>query len=338
MRSVDPDLREAIGQGGHMAIYLSHESALRYWLTKRGDEEVPDAASEGGFVEARASMREIRRAALPVDFSKERPLHVLVPGKRDYRTLEEAVTHVCSERLPSGSFCELSGSVRVCSPELTYYQMSRGHSIPELVEVGCHLCGGFSVGDEGHGYTGRREPLTTPDQIRGYLERMGGAYGTARALKALDFVSPRAASPMEVLLVMTFVLPPALGGWDMPEISVNQRIEVDERLRVLVGTDHFVGDIYLPTVRGDVEFDSREFHSGKYRLDHTQARRNVLEAMGVKTMSATYGQIDRFDKFEAFIEMLKGRFGIPSRTFDDGERSAQIELHEHLTDVNASLF
>lgn len=321
-----------------MAIYLSHESALRYWLTKRGDEGAPDVASDGGFVEARASMREIREAALPVDFSRDRPLHVLVPGRRDGRTLGEAVTHVCSGRLPSGSFCELAGSACVCSPELTYLQMSQRHTVQEVVEVGCHLCGTFSVRDEGRGYAGRRSPLTSPDQIRGFLERMEGAYGTARAWEALDYVTPLAASPMEVLLVMAFVLPPELGGWGMPEISVNQRIEVDEPLRILVGTDHFVGDIYLPSVRGDVEYDSREFHSGKYRLDHTQARRNVLEAMGVKTMSATYGQIGRFEKFEAFVSMLKGRFGIPFQSFSFEERNAQIDLYEHLTDAKAVLF
>lgn len=321
-----------------MSVYLSHDSALRYWLTKREGEAVPDIADERGFAEARGSMRELRGTALPLDFSRKRPLHVLVPDRRDYRSLASAVTHVRTGHLPAGSFYELSGSNCVSGPELTLLQMAQTRSLLEVVEIGCYLCGMFAIGDEGHGYVGPRAPLTTPERIAEYLEMSGGAYGIARAREALRYITPLAASPMEVLLVMAFVLPPRLGGWDLPEISVNQRIEIDERLRILAGTDHFVGDIYLPSVRGDVEFDSREYHSGKYRLDHTQTRRNILEAMDVKTVSATYGQVDRFDRFETFIWMVKRRFGIPQRAFTDDERDAQVELFEHLIDPRATLF
>ena len=124
----------------------------------------------------------------------------------------------------------------------------------------------------------------------------------------------------------------------MPEIVANQRIDVDENLRRLVGESYFLGDIYLPSVRGNIEYDSYEFHTGKYRYDHTQARRNVLEAMGVKTISATWSQIRTFEKFEAFIWMVKERFGIEHHTFTDEERAAQIDLYERLTNTKARLF
>ena len=88
-----------------MSLIVSHESALRYWLTKTGDECVPDYAEVKTVAQVGASMREVREALLP-----------------------------------------------------------------------------------------------------------------------------NAASPMEVLLVLAFVLPPRLGGWGFPEIQVNQRIDVDEHL------------------------------------------------------------------------------------------------------------
>lgn len=143
---------------------------------------------------------------------------------------------------------------------------------------------------------------------------------------------------MEVLLVITFSLPPEYGGWAMPEIVANQRIDVDERLRPLVGEKYFKGDIYLPSVRGNIEYDSFEYHTGKFRYDHTQARRNVLEAMGVKTVSATWGQIKTFERFEAFSWMVRERFGIEQRTFTASERAAQKDLYAHLTDPEARLF
>lgn len=321
-----------------MSLFLSHQSALRYWLTKQGYELVPDTAPVLTLARAGCDMREVRLANLPFDYSSDRPLHILVPSRSLQRSLKSVRTHVCAQPLPPGSFNELAGDNFVSSPELTFLQVAARRPITEAIEIGCYLCGGFSITDEGRDYMGQRLPLTTPDAMREYLERLPGAYGVARALRALDFVVPRAASPMEVLLVMALRLPPRLGGWALPPIEANTRIEVSEELRLIAGTDHFVGDIYIPSVRGNMEYESNEFHTGSYRLDHTQTRRNVLEAMDVKTVAATWGQIKTFSHFEQFLWMARERFGIPHRSIAPDERGAQIALYEHLTDPTATLF
>lgn len=321
-----------------MPIYLSHETALRYWLTKTGDEVVPASADVASLVWAEARMGEIGHARLPVDYSPARPLDVLVGDRGAVRSLARVRTHVWGGPLPSGAFNELSGRSYVSSPEFTFVQMAYGASIQELVELGCYLCGTFSIGDEGRGYTGRREALTTPERLRAFAGALGPARGASKARRALGFVTPGAASPPEVHLAMAFALKPEWGGWRMPEISENQVIPVDERLRALAEADHFVGDIYLPSVRGDIEYDSMEYHTGRYRLDHTQARRNVLEAMGVRTVSATWGQIGTFEKFEAFMWMVKERLGIEQHEFTGAERAAQMALHELMTDPRRALF
>lgn len=321
-----------------MTLYLSHQSALRYWLTKTGDEVVPDGVSDRNLAFATASMKEVKGAGLPFDYSPKRPLHLLVPDRNCARGLRSVVTHVWSGAVPPGSFNELWGSNRVSSPEFTFLQMAGRRPLIETIEIGCYLCGGFSIGDEGRGYVGERCPLTNPESMGSFLEAAKGSYGAHPAKRALAYVMPFAASPMEVLLMLAFSLPPELGGWAFPPISANQRIEVDERLRPLIDESYVKGDIFMPSVRGDVEYDSREFHTGKYRLDHTQARRNVLEAMGVKTVSATWGQIDTFEKFEVFIWMVAERFGIERRGFSDREQAAQKELYSFLIDRNKLIF
>lgn len=321
-----------------MSLYLCHESALRYWLTKRGDECIPDCADVKTLAFASSNMGEIREAYLPFDYSKKRPLHVMVADRASQRKSNNVVSHVWGGPVQKGSFYELSGLNYVSSPEFTFVQMAANRSTAELVEIGCYLCGGFSISDKGRGYVGERLPLTTPEYLASYLDSQKGAYGTARARAALAYVIPNTASPMEVLLVMAFVLPPALGGLEMPEVVANQRIAVDESLQPIAEATYFKGDIYLPSVRGNVEYDSYEFHTGRYRLDHTQARRNVLETMDVKTISATHGQIDTFEKFEAFIWMVKERFGIEQRAFSKTERAAQMKLYDHLTSPNTKLF
>ena len=321
-----------------MALYLSHSSALRYWLTKTKNECIPEAAPVTNLAMASSSAAEAKAELLPIDFSTDRPLHVLVGDRALSWKLDSIRTHVWRGPIPSGALCSLVGQNCVSSPEFVFVQMAYRRSLVDLVEIGCYLCGTFAIGDEGRGYMGERAALTTPEEIARFISRIPGAYGSRLASRALSYVVPGAASPMEVLLVLAFVLPPALGGWVMPEISANQHIPIDEDLRVLADATHFVGDIYLPSVRGDVEYDSKEFHSGSYRLDHTQTRRNVLEAMQIKTVSATSGQASTFKKFEAFIRMVKRRFGLEQCEFTAKEREAQIELYERLTSTKRTLF
>ena len=321
-----------------MALYLSHSSALRYWLTKTKNECIPEAAPVTNLAMASSSAAEAKAELLPIDFSTDRPLHVLVGDRALSWKLDSIRTHVWRGPIPSGALCSLVGQNCVSSPEFVFVQMAYRRSLVDLVEIGCYLCGTFAISDEGRGYMGERAALTTPEEIARFISRIPGAYGSRLASRALSYVVPGAASPMEVLLVLAFVLPPALGGWVMPEISANQHIPIDEDLRVLADATHFVGDIYLPSVRGDVEYDSKEFHSGSYRLDHTQTRRNVLEAMQIKTVSATPGQVSTFEKFEAFIRMVKRRFGLEQCEFTAKEREAQIELYERMTSTKRTLF
>ncbi len=315
-----------------MGLYIGHDSAVRYWLTKTGEEAIPDVAPERTLAYAEASSRLIKGETLPFDCTPQLPLHLLVASKSLCREIKGASTHLFSHKLPVGSFYSLAGSIRIASPELTYLLMAGQCSFNELVELGCYLCGGFSIGEKGYDYTGRREPLTTPEDIKKYLDEVPQAYGVKKARRALRYVVANTASPMEVFLGMEYVLPVRLGGWEMPELAANQRIEVVDELRGLAGTDHLLGDLYIPGVNGNTEYDSYEFHTGRYRLDHTQLRRNVLEAMGVKTVSATYGQVNTAENFDAFMWLVNERFGLGHREFTLEQKEAQHDLYEFLID------
>lgn len=60
--------------------------------------------------------------------------------------------------------------------------------------------------------------------------------------------------------------------------------------------------------------------------------------MGIKTISATYGQIGTFAKFENFTWMLRKRLGLdqPECTFE--ERQAQMALYDTLLSPASHLF
>ena len=253
--------------------------------------------------------------------------------------MDGAVAHVISRPLPEGSLCHLSGDNTIASPELTYAQMATSEPFLETVRIGCYLCSTCSIGDDGRDYFCERGQLTTVEALRDYVDRLPpGTRGVRRAREALAYVIDGLASPMEVFLGMEYGMPPNLGGMGPFVMHANQRIEIDERIQELLGSRFLKGDLYLPEFGTDLEYDSRRFHTGQYRLDHTQARRNAIEAMGIKTISATYGQIDTFAKFENFTWMLRKRLGLDQPEYSLEERQAQMALYDTLLSPTSRLF
>lgn len=321
-----------------VALYLGYESAVAYWLCKPGFELVPSVAEVRTLGAADISKAAVRSARLPLEWSESKPLHVIVPDRALIRRRPDIACHVWSRPIPKGAFHELLDASYISSPEFTFLQMAARLTLVEEVELGCYLCGSFAIGSEGRGFAGGREPLTSVREIEGFLERAEGSYGVAKARRALRYVLDGAASPMEVMLAMTMSLPPKEGGWGFPAIELNQKIPIADELQGLAGASFYVGDIYISDVKGDVEYDSNEFHTGAYRLDHTQERRNVLETMGVKTMSATWGQVRTYEKFKSFIWAIKKRFGIRVRACTSATELARERLYDYLTDMRRTMF
>lgn len=321
-----------------MGLCLGFETSLQYWLTKGPYEALPEPAGSGALARAEASARSVAREQLPLEPSRERPVHLLVPDRSLGHAMSEAVAHVWRGELPAGSLCRLSGDNTIASPELTFVQMASRRTLAETIELGCYLCSTFSVDEDGR-YAGERYALTSTEALAGFIALLPTrVHGVRRARRALEHVADGAASPKEIFLTMVYGLPPALGEKGPFAFQANQVIAIDPHIQRLLGSRYLKGDLYLPEFNADLEYDSYEFHTGKYRLDHTQARRNALEAMGTKTVSATYGQVRTFESFENFTWMFRERLGLDHPTYSREERAAQIALYEHLMGPENHLF
>lgn len=322
-----------------MGLCIGYESSLRYWLTKTGDEALPEAATAGAFRQAEATSSLVKEGTLPFGPEPGRPLHLVVCDPALKHRVRDCQVHVCRTSLPSGSFrCLPQGNI-VSSPELTFLQMSSTASLWQLIEIGNYLCSTFSISDEGRGYTGKREQLVSVKRLVEFLDALPpNTYGANKARTALEYVVELTASPKESQLAMHYRLPSELGGRGPINISANQAIRIDEHGQRLLDSGSLVGDLFLPDFNCDLEFDSVEFHTGRFRLDHTQARRNVLEAMGIKTVSATEGQINRLGKLDDFTWLLEERIGAPHPVYTREQRLAQIDLFDWLSDPRRALF
>ena len=322
-----------------MGLCIGYESALRYWLTKRGDEAPPEPADNGVFAYAEARTQLVRSEQLPVEPEPGRPLHLVVPERRLGHKMADVQAHVWGGALPEGSLCRLSGDNVIASPALTFVQIAARAPLLEAAEAGCYLCSTFSIKDSGRGYVGERGQLVSLEDLRRYVRLLPPyTHGIRKIKAALDHVVESLASPMEVFLGMAYGMTPQLGGQEALVLHANQNIEIDHHIQSLLGSRYLKGDLYLPEFNADLEYDSYEYHTGRYRLDHTQARRNALEAMGVKTITATYGQLSTFNKFESFTWMLRERLGLEHPTYSRAERAAQIALYELLMSPSRRLF
>ena len=322
-----------------MGLCLGYESSLRYWLTKTEGEAIPEVATAGAFRQAEATSALVKEGTLPFGPEPDRPLHLVVGDPALKHRVRDCRTHVCRINLPPGSFrCLPQGNI-VSSPELTFLQMASTASLWQLIEIGNYLCSTFSISDEGRGYTGKREQLVSVRLLAEFLDTLPpNTYGANKARAALEYVVELTASPKESQLAMHYRLPLELGGRGPINICANQAIQIDEHGQRLLASGHLVGDLFLPDFNCDLEFDSIEFHTGRFRLDHTQTRRNVLEAMGIKTVSATEGQINRIEKLDDFTWLLEERIGAPHPVHTREQRLAQIDLFDWLNDPQRTLF
>lgn len=322
-----------------MGVCLGFESALEYWLTKGGGEALPEEAESWRLSYATASARLLARENIPLEPSDERPLHLLVQQHATKHRLDNITVHVCQTVLPAHSFRSLGGDNLIASPELAFLQMARGRSLLELVEIGCYLCSTFSISSRGRGYAGERQQLMTLDDLARYLDALPRrTYGRRQALRALPHIVELTASPKEVHLAMHYGMPPDHGGRGPIAIAANQTIKIDGHAQRLLGKSHLKGDLYLSEYGADLEYDSIEFHTGRFRLDHTQARRSVLEAMHIKTISATQGQIDTIEHLDDFTWLLEERIGREHVEVTPEQRRAQEDLFLWLNDSRRTLF
>ena len=137
----------------------------------------------------------------------------------------------------------------------------------------------------------QRPPLVSIGRLRRYAELARGFYGRGRALRALKYVVPGSASPMETALVMLLCLPCSLGGYGLPLPVMNHHVGQNMPRDSIAGKEYYVCDLYWPDAGLDVEYDSDLCHTGPDRIADDSARRDALKELGVDVITVTWQQI-----------------------------------------------
>jgi very-short-patch-repair endonuclease len=201
---------------------------------------------------------------------------------------DRAIIHTCS--IP-GAEKYVSG--KVCTLPLVFLQVAHEYSIHELIYLGLQICS----------YREGNRPRCTVEELHTCAVELRGHRGRRKALRAIRYLDNNSRSPMETLLYMFLRLPNALGGCGFKEITFNERIILDEGRKI------YYADLYVPSCKLDIEYDSEEYHSSASAVLKDEIRTAHLESEGYQVVSVSYSQLVNLKAFLTLARQLSHRIG-----------------------------
>ena len=198
------------------------------------------------------------------------PLFLLAAKANDRRRVNNVRIRVLGSTLPAWSLMRVGKTVFVPTPELTFLLLAKHLSQRELIAVGMELCGHYRLQRastlaplRSRRTLYNQRTLTSPNAIKRLLDRVKGIPGVRAARRALKYVEPNSASPMETALYMLLCLPRSLGGYGLPRPVLNARRPVTREAKSFTFWDNLVPDLYWPNAHLDLEYDSESL--GQYK-------------------------------------------------------------------------
>lgn len=192
----------------------------------------------------------------------------------------------------------------VASPELAFVQAAASLPLAPLLLIGFEWCGSYARVPDG---LASAPPLTTPERIARYLERLPPIAGLVQARRTLTWVLANAASPLESALAILLTLPMAQGGYGFTAPVLNHPIEAQgssHGARTVATKAFYKPDLYWPDHRVGLEYDSTAYHTQEDRIAADAQRRLALAALGVDLVTVTRPQLYRTDAFNQVAQAL----------------------------------
>ena len=305
-----------------MRIYVQGRSALAHYRSPEARldiERVPRRIC--ALEDATASIvqiREMRTYRLGIgDIDVNHPLDVLVPTRAKRGHSRSVRPRVWSTPIRGNAFRCVDREQYVSSPEFMFLQLATELSLVELIEVGMELCGTYRRSVPlAHLGSGEMEcvtlynmpVLTTPRRIEGFLNAMPKAPGIRAAKKALSYILPISASPLETAVYLLLCLPRSLGGYGLPKPVLNPPISFSKSGRRYTLRRSAKPDLLWKHVKLDVECNGEENH-GENQRPADSMRRKALERMKYEVIELTKEEIYNVVIFHAVALRIAHKLG-----------------------------
>lgn len=322
-----------------MDTLLSHTTALQVLRSVVLRRRLERGERSSAALPELPPTREEASAALGLFPELSLPLHVTVSSRNRIGPSDLVETHVSRVPLPRESVIRLGEGLYCSSPEHVLVQMAPRLSLLELIFLLGELLGTYAISPEHDtGMFQRRNPITTKERILGHLRALGPVPGTALVRRALSMVCEGSASPYETRLSMRLGLKPALGGYNLNVLSMNQPLKVT-RIGSSLGKGVRKPDVLLGGCEGapfsGVSFDyNGRVHETIEHYELDLRRQNELLAIGFKNYVLTKALYDNLDYMDDLIRQVRQDLGLPrqhhTRREEERRRARRQRLHDEL--------
>ena len=304
-----------------MNVYLQGLSALAYYRNNGTATDVERCAADIRSMEDATSSRTalvdagVWRLGIG-EPTVDHPFEVLLHDGSQRARSKAVKARVWTTPVAPTAFRTARKGIYVSSPEFVFQQMATRLDLPELIALGMELCGTYRrevrvphLDSDEVGFTTlyHQRVLTTPKRLRGFLTSMRPAPGCGKALKALEYVLPNSASPMETALYLLLCLPRRYGGYALPKPILNPPIAISKSGRKHTLRKSAKPDLFWREIRLDLEYNSDEFHEENQRAIDSM-RRKALERMKVEVIELTPDELLSVELFHATALRIALRF------------------------------
>lgn len=228
--------------------------------------------------------------------------------------------------IPQGSYRDISGNMRMSTPEYFFFRKSNQLPFPVAVSLGIELCGKFRTSltqyTREDGYDFFREPRTTKARIRSYLRGARGTKEYKRAKRVLRHVVEDCCSPMGSYLYQLLCLPASQGGYGLDRATVSGAFESSEGFLPAASSAYLAYDLCWADKQVAVQYTGAELPS--------ERQASSLNTQGMQTVFVTTADIedpDRFDRIARKVARLLG--ALPPETTKSWI-AARTKLRERL--------
>lgn len=272
--------------------------------------------------------------AIAKNEGKPGPMHLLVESAKDRRRSKWFSCHVWSSStpLPPNSIHNIGPSLYVESPELCMVRLAATIPRYELYHKVSNMLGLFAFDFWERMSLVEREPITTIESAKAYLQMVPHARGVRALRQALTSVSERCRSPRESTLALLLKMPTRLGGQSLPPFEVNARLNLSNDARPLTTRRYLEGDVVWRSKNAVLEYNSDEWHLDAVHIMTDMEKIATLQRMGVTVFPMTTRQFDDYEAFETIIQGIRNALGVRDRDADLVRGRRQL-LHYDLMEI-----
>lgn len=199
-----------------------------------------------------------------------------------------------------------------------------------ILELGLELCGAYQTRRTGVPAKYQVDPLACTADLRDFVLANPSLHGSRKVARALRYLKDGSESPRETQQALVLGLPLMQGGYGLGVPHMNFEVAASPTARALTGKSSFRCDLCWPDKKLDVEYQSKEKHSGEENRIRDSRRTSALVSMGWTVVPVTGSDLGSLAATDAIAETIREHLGKRTRVRVSDYHARKLALRRRL--------